>query len=75
MANSFQIGDVVQLKSGGPKMTIVAVPSGDGRPYMATWLQGRRKKSGPSPPRRLFGRKRNDRHYHHRQRYCQVDGG
>ncbi len=40
MANTFQVGDVVQLRSGGPKMTVIAAgPDGNGKPEVwCTWF-------------------------------------
>ena len=38
MAEKFKIGDIVQLKSGGPKMTIKA-PYSDGD-YFCQWFAG-----------------------------------
>ena len=44
-----KVGDVVQLKSGGPEMTISDVP-GDGHSfapdkYICVWFEGSNKKS------------------------------
>ena len=52
MANGdWKVGDLVQLKSGGPTMTVVEVaPKG----YVhATWFAGAKKESGGFPPEAL----------------------
>ena len=38
MAEEFKIGDIVQLKSGGPKMTVVSAP--EGGKVWASWFAG-----------------------------------
>jgi len=46
MANTaFNIGDVVQLKSGGPKMTINSVRDSSGD-YLCVWFRGASKEQG-----------------------------
>lgn len=45
MANAFQKGDVVVLKSGGPPMTVDKVPgeptpSGNRTEYLCEWFKG-----------------------------------
>ncbi len=37
MPESFKVGDVVELKSGGPRMTI-AEPNGSGDGYNCIWF-------------------------------------
>lgn len=39
--NSLTIGDVVQLKSGGPKMTVCST-EGKGGAYRCCWFNGKR---------------------------------
>jgi uncharacterized protein YodC (DUF2158 family) len=52
MADKFKKGDVVELKSGGPPMTVDDVPSTQdtvGRPkgyYETKWFRGASKESG-----------------------------
>ncbi|TCO71131.1 YodC family protein [Rhodovulum euryhalinum] len=41
MASTFKPGDIVQLKSGGPAMTISSSGSGDG--YWCEWFKGASK--------------------------------
>ncbi|MBT2242672.1 DUF2158 domain-containing protein [Sphingobium sp. BHU LFT2] len=50
----FEIGDVVQLKSGGPKMTVTSVGTGgwsDGPPthVYVSWFAGSEAKSDSFP--------------------------
>ncbi|RAU19600.1 DUF2158 domain-containing protein [Nitrincola tibetensis] len=46
MANQFNIGDIVQLKSGGPKMTVTQVRD----KYVSTaWFAGSKKEDGIFP--------------------------
>ncbi len=44
--NEFEIGDVVQLKSGGPEMTIDDVPGSGGSRYHCVWFAGNKVQSG-----------------------------
>ena len=47
MADTFQIGDVVQLKSGGPKMTVTST---DTYEYVHTsWFTGTKHETGRFP--------------------------
>ena len=42
--NRYKIGDIVQLKSGGPKMTIDSLPSFNSQEhYGCTWFAGAKK--------------------------------
>ena len=54
MATLFNVGDIVQLKSGGPLMTVQSVPGG---PYIDThpcqWFAGKKLESGTFPPESL----------------------
>jgi uncharacterized protein YodC (DUF2158 family) len=55
MANAFKAGDMVQLKSGGPPMTVDGVPgdrkstySPDKRDdYLCIWFKGASREQGP----------------------------
>jgi uncharacterized protein YodC (DUF2158 family) len=47
MANQFKVGDVVQLKSGGPKMTVTVIRA-DG--LDCTWFEGVKQHEGNFPP-------------------------
>lgn len=44
MANEYKPGDIVQLKSGGPPMTVSRVGI-DGEGYWCTWFKGASKES------------------------------
>ncbi len=46
MANQFKAGDVVQLKSGGPKMTVDKV---DGEKIWCTWFANDQPQRSPFP--------------------------
>src|SRR5690606_5709936 len=48
MAQRFKVGDVVQLKSGGPKMTVTDVD--EGKPYVGcTWFAKALKEQATFP--------------------------
>ena len=50
---SFKIGDVVQLKSGGPKMTVQALNvglMGTGEDLSCVWFVGTKQESGHFHP-------------------------
>jgi len=50
MAEQFKAGDVVQLKSGGPKMTIREIEEWDGGPRAwCKWFQGSDSKEDVFP--------------------------
>lgn len=46
MSDTFKIGDIVQLKSGGPKMTVTAVL---GKVVHTAWFSGSKKETGAFP--------------------------
>lgn len=46
MTDKFKIGDIVQLKSGGPKMTVTAVLEEIVR---TAWFAGSKKETGAFP--------------------------
>ncbi len=47
MSSKFSIGDIVQLKSGGPKMTIKKVTEGfDEEPIQCQWFSGSKLQNG-----------------------------
>lgn len=52
MAKSFKVGDIVQLKSGGPAMTVTD-PSAYGGNIATTWFAGANKKNGAFPAESL----------------------
>jgi uncharacterized protein YodC (DUF2158 family) len=45
MADAFKPGDVVQLKSGGPKMTVSSLEEGGKRVY-CRWFAGSKMEGG-----------------------------
>jgi uncharacterized protein YodC (DUF2158 family) len=46
MADKFKIGDIVQLKSGGPKMTVTSVLE---KVVHTAWFAGSKKEAGVFP--------------------------
>lgn len=46
--STFKEGDIVQLKSGGPKMTVCDLVPG-GRHYSCKWFSGSKLESGHFP--------------------------
>lgn len=46
---SFKVGDIVQLKSGGPEMTVKAVPSTHRPYYSCQWFAGKKLEAGDFP--------------------------
>jgi uncharacterized protein YodC (DUF2158 family) len=46
---SFKVGDIVQLKSGGPEMTVERVSSAGKNVYWCQWFAGRKLESGQFP--------------------------
>jgi uncharacterized protein YodC (DUF2158 family) len=54
MENALHIGDVVRLKSGGPKMTITTIGDLYGTPNVyCTWFDGVKQYTGDFPPNAL----------------------
>ncbi len=51
---AFNIGDLVELKSGGPKMTVTRVENLGIRTIVrCTWFAGSKKEQGDFPPETL----------------------
>lgn len=51
-SSSFKVGDIVQLKSGGPEMTIQRTPEkekGINSYYTCQWFAGKKLESGNFP--------------------------
>jgi uncharacterized protein YodC (DUF2158 family) len=46
---TFKIGDIVQLKSGGPEMTVQTLPDPPGKSYKCQWFAGKKLESGYFP--------------------------
>jgi uncharacterized protein YodC (DUF2158 family) len=55
MTNNFKSGDVVQLKSGGPKMTVTMAKNDSTKnpTVWCTWFEGKLHKNGNFPPAAL----------------------
>jgi uncharacterized protein YodC (DUF2158 family) len=52
MPESFNVGDIVQLKSGGPKMTVnvlMKVGGFHGGEYLCQWFGGKKLEQGYFP--------------------------
>lgn len=47
---NFNIGDIVQLKSGGPEMTVQTIPDTHSKLYRCQWFAGKKLESGNFPP-------------------------
>jgi len=56
MAQSFKVGDIVQLKSGGPKMTITFVPKfyGFRTLFCTSWFVENKLECGKFPKKALI---------------------
>ena len=52
MSDQFKVGDVVQLKSGGPKMTVTQVGNHElyGPTVWCVWFVGTKQEKGTFPP-------------------------
>jgi uncharacterized protein YodC (DUF2158 family) len=51
MADEFKAGEVVKLKSGGPKMTVSHIGNEyDPRAVYCVWFEGNKKKTEQFPP-------------------------
>ena len=46
---TFQVGDLVELKSDSPVMTILSGPVGDGEYYDCTWFAGKKNERARFP--------------------------
>ena len=53
MANKYNIGDQVQLKSGGPTMTITDSGLSSNSYVGCTWFSGKKAERGTFPPEAL----------------------
>ncbi len=53
MAKEFNIGDIIQLKSGGPKMTVMSLPDVRGGYIRCQWFAGSKLESGSFPQESL----------------------
>jgi uncharacterized protein YodC (DUF2158 family) len=46
---TFEVGDIVQLKSGGPEMTVQIAPEAPAKNYKCQWFAGKKLESGVFP--------------------------
>lgn len=46
MADAFAVGDIVQLKSGGPEMTVQSTPDMPSKYYRCQWFAGKKLEAG-----------------------------
>lgn len=53
MAAQFKVGDIVQLKSGGPLMTVRSTPTVHSHFYTCQWFAGKKLESGTFSPESL----------------------
>lgn len=53
MAGKFKLGDTVQLKSGGPSMTISSVSEQDPGKYYCIWFKGASRETSNFPEETL----------------------
>lgn len=51
---TFKLGDVVELVSGSPRMTVTRVPEGTFRAYVVTWFMGSRRSFAQLPREALL---------------------
>jgi Uncharacterized small protein len=49
----FKVGDVVVLKSGSPKLTVVRIPDRDGGYYSLKWFAGAKHNDTTAPEEAL----------------------
>lgn len=52
MPESFNAGDIVELKSGGPKMTVKSLDTYHGQ-YVCQWFGGKKLEQGQFAPESL----------------------
>ena len=49
MSAKFAVGDIVKLKSGGPDMTVRALPAELIKAYICQWFAGKKLEQGHFP--------------------------
>lgn len=52
-SNSFAVGYIVKLKSGGPEMTVKTVPTELSKSYTCQWFAGKKLEQGNFPSESL----------------------
>ncbi|WP_414561208.1 YodC family protein [Ralstonia wenshanensis] len=60
MATQFKVGDIVQLKSGGPIMTVRSLPTAGHNAYSCQWFAGKKLESGSFPLESLQAAQKDD---------------
>jgi uncharacterized protein YodC (DUF2158 family) len=58
---AFKIGEIVQLKSGGPKMTVTGIPTAHNEHYSTSWFAGAKLEHGRFPQESLMAAKDEDK--------------
>lgn len=59
---AFKVGEIVQLKSGGPKMTVTGAPSDQyNKIYATSWFAGAKLEHGHFPEQSLMPVKEDDK--------------
>ncbi|TAA09770.1 DUF2158 domain-containing protein [Pseudoxanthomonas winnipegensis] len=48
-SNTFAVGDIVKLKSGGPDMTVKVTPELHSQHYTCQWFAGKKLEQGNFP--------------------------
>ena len=48
-SNSYVVGDIVKIKSGGPEMTVRTVPTEGTKFYRCQWFAGKKLEQGDFP--------------------------
>jgi uncharacterized protein YodC (DUF2158 family) len=54
MATEFEVGDIVQLKSGGPKMTVTSLSTTGSNTVYTAWFAGSKRETGGFPGEALI---------------------
>jgi len=49
VGNTFKVGEIVRLKSGGPDMTVRIAPEPPAKVYTCQWFAGKKLEQGTFP--------------------------